>query len=142
MEAYQTLKRVMVAAAPAFGVSLVIWLVAVMFFASLMYCAESLDQQITFPEAIYWAIITMTTVGYGDIYTRTTAGRLFSAVCAFSGYVMLALPVAVLVTRMAQWGRENQRDGKETQLALRLRQGDQTTQPRCGSMETAVPPRL
>lgn len=50
------------------------------------------------PQAYYWAITTMTTVGYGDVTGLTVTGRMISAVAMIAGVLVLALPVSVLGT--------------------------------------------
>ena len=45
---------------------------------------------------MYWAVITMTTVGYGDIVPVTTEGRLIAVACAFIGVLFMALPISIL----------------------------------------------
>ena len=50
----------------------------------------------SFFDAIYWATISLTTVGYGDIYPKSTPGRLFSMVSAFFGVAFVALPAGII----------------------------------------------
>ena len=51
-------------------------------------------------SGMYWAIITMTTVGYGDLYPLTTEGRLIASLCAFIGVLFMALPIAILGSKV------------------------------------------
>lgn len=48
------------------------------------------------PSSFWWCIVTMTTLGYGDTYPTTTAGKLIGAVTAVAGVVVLALPISVI----------------------------------------------
>lgn len=73
--------------------------------ASLMHMVESAAQPDKFgsiPEAMYWAIITLTTVGYGDVYPVTNAGRVVAGLTAIMGLVMLSLPVGIIATAFAE----------------------------------------
>jgi voltage-gated potassium channel len=67
--------------------------------SSLMYYAEREAQPEVFssiPDAMWWAVVTLTTVGYGDAYPITTLGRLLASATAVLGVAMLALPTAIL----------------------------------------------
>jgi voltage-gated potassium channel len=73
--------------------------------ASAMHLVEheaQPDKFGTIPDAMWWAIITLTTVGYGDVYPITAPGKAVAAVTAVLGLVMLALPVGIVATAFAQ----------------------------------------
>jgi len=57
------------------------------------------------PDAFWWAIVTMTTVGYGDMFPTTFAGKLIGSVCALCGILCLALPVPVIVSNFMYFYR-------------------------------------
>ena len=68
-------------------------------FSSLMYFIEKEAQPEAFssiPEAMWWGIITLTTVGYGDVYPITSLGKILGALIAFLGIGMFALPAGIL----------------------------------------------
>ena len=74
-------------------------LVLILIAASLMYYAERDAQPDHFdsiPSAMWWSVVTLTTVGYGDVYPVTPVGRLLAAVMAILGVGMVALPTSIL----------------------------------------------
>lgn len=69
--------------------------------ATLMHLAEAAaqpDRFGTIPDAMWWAIITLTTVGYGDVVPITPLGKIVAALTAVMGIAMLALPVGIIAT--------------------------------------------
>ena len=85
------------------------FLLASLFFASFIYYAEFYVSD-TFPDifkGIWWAVITMTTVGYGDMYPKSTFGYFVGGICAFSGMLILAMPVAILATNFNDLYQKN-----------------------------------
>ncbi|MDQ2049040.1 potassium channel family protein [Natronolimnohabitans sp. A-GB9] len=68
---------------------------------SLVYLVEHQAQLETFtsiPQTLWWGIITLTTVGYGDIYPVTAVGQLFGGLTAILGIGMFALPASILAS--------------------------------------------
>jgi voltage-gated potassium channel len=83
---------------------LVILAGAVLVFASLLYAIEhdvQPDKFGTIPQAMWWAIVTLGTVGYGDVVPITPLGKLVSAFAIIGGLTMIALPVAIISTAFA-----------------------------------------
>ncbi len=77
----------------------------VLFAATAMHLAEHDVQPEKFgsiPEAMWWAIVTITTLGYGDVTPVTLAGRLIASITMVTGYVMLGLPVGIVATAFAE----------------------------------------
>ncbi|KAL4221361.1 hypothetical protein ACF0H5_019620 [Mactra antiquata] len=66
-------------------------------FACLFYFSETRDTVSSIPVAWYWAIVTMTTVGYGDISPSTGLGRGLAALCAICGVLLLAITLPMFV---------------------------------------------
>src|SRR5216683_7909980 len=56
----------------------------------------------TIPDAMWWAIVTLGTIGYGDVVPATTLGRLVAGVTIFGGLIMIALPVGIIATAFAE----------------------------------------
>jgi voltage-gated potassium channel len=73
--------------------------------ASVMHLVEAHaqpDKFGTIPDAMWWSIVTVTTVGYGDVVPVTGWGRVIAALTSISGLVMLALPVGIIATAFAE----------------------------------------
>lgn len=72
-------------------------------FGTVMYLIEDDESGFTsIPTSIYWAIVTMTTVGYGDVAPSTTLGRLVSVVLMILGYSMIVVPTGIVSAEMAR----------------------------------------
>lgn len=89
----------------ALGASAVIIFGVVLVMASAMHIAEHAAQPDKFgsiPESMWWAVVTITTVGYGDVVPITVAGRIIAGLTAFMGFLLLALPVGIVATAFAE----------------------------------------
>ncbi len=98
-KATATLTKVIVREWPVMGASAFIMLLMVVLTASLGYLFEHDAQPEKFeniPQSIYWAVITIASVGYGDISPVTPAGRIMTIILALMGIGIFALPAAVL----------------------------------------------
>jgi voltage-gated potassium channel len=71
-------------------------LTMVVVFGALMYAVESNEAGFTsIPKSIYWAIVTVTTVGYGDIAPQTLLGQMLAATLMITGYGIIAVPTGI-----------------------------------------------
>jgi voltage-gated potassium channel len=73
--------------------------------AALMYLAERHVQPGklgTIPDALWWAIVTLSTIGYGDVVPVTPLGKLVAIASVFLGMIMIALPVGIIATAFAE----------------------------------------
>lgn len=89
-------------AVTAFGLGILLIIAS-----SLMYYFEHLVQPAVFgsiPHAMWWAVITLTTVGYGDAYPVTMMGRLLASAIALLGIAMFALPAGILSAGFMEYG--------------------------------------
>lgn len=86
---------------------------------SIMYLAESGRNGFEdIPTSIYWAIVTITTVGYGDISPVTPLGKFIASIIMLTGYAIIAVPTGIVTTEMA--------------LAVRSKIESGETCPACG----------
>ncbi|MEO6801301.1 MAG: ion transporter [Rhodanobacter sp.] len=77
-------------------------LTLVLIFGSLMYLVEGPENGFTsIPEAMYWAVVTMTTVGFGDITPKTPVGQLLTALISLVGYSIIAVPTGIFTAELA-----------------------------------------
>jgi len=75
----------------------------VVIFGSVMYLVEGEENGFTsIPRSIYWAIITMTTVGYGDLVPRTDFGQMIAATVMILGYAIIAVPTGIYSAELAK----------------------------------------
>lgn len=98
-ESLQMFVQTLVKSVDALKMLCVFFSLAVLIFSSLLYYAEK-DRDgspfISIPVTFWWAVVTMTTVGYGDMYPEGTAGRMVATVAMISGVLVLALPLSVI----------------------------------------------
>ena len=75
----------------------------VIIFGSVMYLVEGESHGFTsIPRSIYWAIVTMTTVGYGDISPDTALGQAIAAVVMIIGFSIIAVPTGIVASEIAK----------------------------------------
>ncbi len=84
---------------------IIVFLFAVMtivvIFGSLMYVIEGEENGFTsIPRSIYWAIVTLTTVGYGDISPVTGIGQTLAAIIMIMGYAIIAVPTGIVTAEL------------------------------------------
>ncbi|KAG2462118.1 KCNC1 protein, partial [Polypterus senegalus] len=87
----------------------------VLIFATMIYYAERIGAKPNDPRAsqhthfknipigFWWAVVTMTTLGYGDMYPQTWSGMLVGALCALAGVLTIAMPVPVIVNNFGMY---------------------------------------
>ncbi|CAF0830189.1 unnamed protein product [Adineta ricciae] len=89
----------------------------IVIFASLIYYAERLQNNpendfTSIPIGLWWSIVTMTTVGYGDMVPKTYIGMMVGGLCALTGVLTIALPVPVIVANFAMYYSHTQARSK------------------------------
>ena len=84
-------------------------------FGCAMYVLEGPEHGFTsIPLSIYWAIVTITTVGYGDVIPQTAAGRALSSIGMLIGYSIIAVPTAIVTTKLYE--KIMQEEGEKDEL--------------------------
>ncbi len=77
--------------------------VVIIIFGSLMYVVEGPANGFTsIPRSIYWAIVTITTVGYGDISPQTPFGQAVASLAMITGYAIIAVPTGIVSAEMSK----------------------------------------
>ncbi|MBO7118917.1 MAG: CotH kinase family protein, partial [Bacteroidaceae bacterium] len=97
------LMRSIIVSAPKIGVFFLFMVIMVISMGTLMYIVEGSIPGTPFtdiPTSIYWAVVTMTTVGYGDIAPSTSIGRVLSAIVMLMGYTIMAVPTGIVSAQM------------------------------------------
>ena len=98
---FQSLGRALAASRRKILVFLSAVLMIVLIMGTLMYVVEGPDNGFTsIPTSVYWAITTMTTVGFGDITPKTDLGRLIASVMMLLGWGTLAVPTGIVTAEM------------------------------------------
>ena len=78
-------------------------LTLVIIMGSLMYLIEGAEHGFTsIPRSIYWAIVTLTTVGYGDISPQTNIGQILASFIMILGYSIIAVPTGIVTVELSQ----------------------------------------
>uniref|UniRef100_A0A8C1J087 A-type voltage-gated potassium channel KCND1 n=1 Tax=Cyprinus carpio TaxID=7962 RepID=A0A8C1J087_CYPCA len=88
---------------------------AIIIFATVMFYAEKGSTATKFtsiPAAFWYTIVTMTTLGYGDMVPKTIIGKVFGSICSLSGVLVIALPVPVIVSNFSRIYHQSQRAEK------------------------------
>ncbi|KAM4740938.1 LOW QUALITY PROTEIN: potassium voltage-gated channel subfamily A member 3 [Anableps anableps] len=116
----QILGQTLKASMRELGLLIFFLFIGVILFSSAVYFAEADDPTSSFtsiPDAFWWAVVTMTTVGYGDMHPVTIGGKIVGSLCAIAGVLTIALPVPVIVSNF-NYFYHRETDGEEHQQYL------------------------
>jgi voltage-gated potassium channel len=98
---YQTLMQALHASRRKIMVFISMVLMIVLLLGTVMYVVEGPEHGFTsIPRAMYWAVVTITTVGYGDITPHTDMGRAIASVMMLLGWSILAVPTGIVTAEM------------------------------------------
>ena len=99
----RTLGRALAASRYRIVVFLISVLTLVVILGSFMYLIEGPDAGFTsIPVSVYWAVVTLTTVGFGDITPMTPEGQMLAALIMLMGYGLIAIPTGIVSVELAQ----------------------------------------
>ena len=104
---------------------------------TLMYVVEGNRPDTPFtdiPASIYWSIVTMTTVGYGDITPITGMGRFLSAVVMLFGYTIIAIPTGIVSAALFEEGRLRKQERSCPHCRKQIDDTDARYCPYCGQL--------
>lgn len=107
---YTSESRIITSALKASRRKIFVFLVAVLTIVtvvgSLMYVVEGEENGFTdIPTSIYWAIVTLTTVGYGDLSPQTALGKFLASIVMILGYGIIAVPTGIVTAELARAGK-------------------------------------
>lgn len=102
-KASKTLVAALVASRDKIGVFLFAVITTILCIGTLMYLIEGEVNGFTsIPKSIYWAVVTLTTVGYGDIIPQTAIGQFLSGLLMIIGYAIIAVPTGIISLEVAR----------------------------------------
>ena len=113
--------------------SLFVSLTFMVFSASLLYLVEGAAQPDKFgsiPRALWWATAALTTIGYGDVYPITVAGRIFAAMTAVAGIGLVAMPTGIMAAAFSEAVQRHSKDLENAKSGEVLLHSPDANEPR------------
>lgn len=106
----QTLIQALKASSHKIGIFLLTVLSIVTLMGTVMYVVEGGEKGFTsIPQSIYWAIVTVTTVGYGDMVPSSALGKFISSIAMIIGFAIIAVPTSIVTVELARTARSDKR---------------------------------
>jgi voltage-gated potassium channel len=103
----EVLRKALIASSRKIFVFLSTIAVLVVVIGAIMYVIEGPTHGFRdIPTSIYWAVVTLTTVGYGDISPQTGVGMFFASIVMVMGYAIIAVPTGIMTVELSNLGRE------------------------------------
>ena len=116
-DALQVIVKVIRTSGPQLVMSVVLCFFVMLFSAIIMYEVENPVQPEQFPDvlaSLWWAMCTLTTVGYGDVYPVTAVGRFFASVISLVGIGIIAIPTGIIAAGFSQAIKSEEKDQIDT----------------------------
>lgn len=102
------LKKALKASRAKIAVFIYVVLILSVIMGTIMYLIESDEAGFTsIPRSIYWTIVTLTTVGYGDIAPQTNLGQFIATIIMVLGYGIIAVPTGIVTVEFSKHGKKN-----------------------------------
>ena len=118
-EALQIIMRVIKTSGPQLIMSVALCFFVMLFSAIIMYTVENPVQPEQFPNVVsslWWAMCTLTTVGYGDVYPITAVGKFFASVISLVGIGIIAIPTGIIAAGFNHAIDKTQEDKDEKEI--------------------------
>lgn len=97
------MSRALIASRRKLLVFLLAILTLVVILGTMMFVVEGPENGFSsIPQSVYWAIVTLTTVGYGDIYPKTPLGQVLASMVMIMGYAIIAVPTGIVTVELAR----------------------------------------
>ncbi|XP_048864064.1 potassium voltage-gated channel subfamily A member 1-like [Brienomyrus brachyistius] len=115
----QILGQTLKASMRELGLLIFFLFIGVVLFSSAVYFAEAEDKESHFasiPDGFWWAVVSMTTVGYGDMCPVTVGGKVVGSLCAIAGVLTISLPVPVIVSNFNYFYHKETEGEEEAKL--------------------------
>ncbi|WP_027339372.1 ion transporter [Halonatronum saccharophilum] len=115
-----------------------VFLVAILFIivmvGSVMYIAEGPENGfVSIPTSMYWAVVTVSTVGYGDISPQTSIGKMISSLLMIIGYGIIAVPTGIISHELANTSKSKEEEKLCSNCSARAYSLDDSFCSKCGS---------
>jgi voltage-gated potassium channel len=143
VEAYQSLGRALLQSRFKIMVFMSVAMMMVLIIGTLMHIVEGAESGFTsIPAAMYWAITTMTTVGYGDIAPKTEIGRLIASFTMLIGWSIIAVPTAIVTAEISSMKPARPADITTRTCQLCLTEGHLRQAKFCFKCGAQLPPHI
>lgn len=93
--------------------------------STIMWAVEGDEEFDSIPRALWWGVITLTTVGYGDVYPQTVLGKICSGVTALAGIGLIAMPAGILAGAFSEAFQKHKQSVTQKRQAIK-RKGQET----------------